>query len=261
MTNDEGQMTKETRSLEVLFTPAEFNTLSERDLSNTVCVVFDVLRATSSMVVALANGAKTVVPVSEISEAVALRERDPRAVLAGERHGVRIHAGLAGGTEFDLGNSPREFTREKVSGKTIVTTTTNGTRALQACAGAKTVFAACFLNLRATADKLAAAENAILVCSGTFDQAAYEDTLAAGAMCDLLWPRYGAGAVADSAIMARQLYLLEKSDLLAAVSSSRNGRRLLSMPDLRDDVAYCVQRDIFSLVAELGMNGSIKAIL
>jgi 2-phosphosulfolactate phosphatase len=149
--------------------------------------------------------------------------------------------------------------REKVSGKTIVTTTTNGTRALRACAGAKTVLAASFLNLRATADKLAAAENVILVCSGTFDQAAYEDTLAAGAMCDLLWPGYGAGAIADSALMARQLYLLGKNDLLAAVSNSRNGRRLLSVPDLRDDVAYCVQRDIFSLVAELGNDGTITS--
>jgi 2-phosphosulfolactate phosphatase len=244
-------------SIEVLFAPAEFAALRERDLNSTVCVVFDVLRATSSMVTALANGAEAIVPVSEIPEALKLRERDPQVLLAGERDGVRIQRDLTGGIGFDLGNSPREFTREKVSGKTIVTTTTNGTRALRACAGAKTVLAASFLNLRATANKLAAAENVILVCSGTFDQAAYEDTLAAGAMCDLLWPRYGAGAVADSALMARQLYLLEKNDLLAAVSNSRNGRRLLSMPDLREDVAYCVQRDIFSLVAELGNDGTV----
>jgi 2-phosphosulfolactate phosphatase len=254
-------MTKEARTLEVLFTPAEFAALHERNLSNTVCVVFDVLRATSSMVVALANGAEAIVPVSEISEAVALRGRDPRVVLAGERDGVRIHGGLAGGTEFDLGNSPREFTREQVGGKTIVTTTTNGTRALRACAGAKRAFAASFLNLRVTADKVAAAENVILVCSGTFEEAAYEDVLAAGAMCDLLWPTHGAGTVSDSARMARRFYRLEKDELLEAISSSRNGRRLLSIPELREDVAFCVQRDIFALVAELGKDGSIKAIV
>ena len=254
-------MTKEVQSLEVLFTPAEFAALRERDLSNTSCAVFDVLRATSSMVNALANGAEAIVPVSEIAEALAIRERKPGVLLAGERDGVRILSDLTGGVAFDLGNSPREFTREKVNGKTIATTTTNGTRALRACAGAKVVLAASFLNLRATAEQLATAENVILVCSGTYDQAAYEDVLAAGAMCELLWPTHGAGAVSDSARMARRFYLLEKDDLLAAVSSSRNGSRLLSIPDLRDDVAFCVQRDIFPLLAELGKDGSITAAL
>jgi len=247
-------------SIEVLLAPAEFTALRARDLSRTVCIVFDVLRATSSLVTALANGARAIVPVSEIPEALALRERDPQLLLAGERDSLRIERSLTGGIAFDLGNSPREFTREKVGGKTIVTTTTNGTRALRACEGAKTVFAASFLNLRVTADKLAVAENVILVCSGTFEEAAYEDVLAAGAMCDLLWPRYIAGAIADSALMARQLYLLEKNDLLSAVSSSRNGRRLLSIPDLHEDVAFCIQRDIFALAAELGKNGSITPI-
>jgi 2-phosphosulfolactate phosphatase len=253
-------MKKAARSLEVLFAPAEFSALRERDLSNSVCVVFDVLRATSSMVTALANGAEAIVPVSEITEALKIRERDPSVLLAGERQGVRIEGELTGGIAFDLGNSPREFTREMVNGKTIVTTTTNGTRALQASAGAKAVFAASFLNLRATVDKLAGAENLILVCSGTFEQAAYEDVLAAGAMCDLLWKECDAGAIADSAHMARRLYLMEKDNLVLAVSSSRNGRRLLSIPELRDDVKFCAQRDTFKLVAELGKSGSIRAV-
>src|SRR5712691_4483564 len=105
--------------LEVLFAPAEFAALAQRDLSGTVCVVFDVLRATSSIVMALANGATAIVPVAEISEALKIRERDPRVLLAGERDGLRIQGDQTGGVGFDLGNSPREFTREKVSGKTI----------------------------------------------------------------------------------------------------------------------------------------------
>ena len=90
-------------------------------------------------------------------------------MLGGERDGVRIRAAQTGGTDFDLGNSPREFTPEKVRGKTIVSTTTNGTRALRACAGAKTVLAGSFLNLGATAEfikKLQPAE-VLLVCAGT----------------------------------------------------------------------------------------------
>ena len=245
-------------SLEVLFTPAEFALLRQRDLSGAVCVVFDVLRATSSMATALANGASAIIPVAEIPEALRIRERDPDVLLAGERDGLRIQSDRTGSVAFDLGNSPREFTREMVSGKTIAITTTNGTRALRACAGAKTVLAASFLHLRATAECLAEATDLILVCSGTLDQAAYEDVLAAGAMCDLLWPTHSAGAVADSAQIARWLYLLEKSDLFAAMAKSRNGRRLLANPDLRDDVAYCLQRDIFTTVAELGKDGAVR---
>jgi len=119
-----------------LFTPAEFEALSKRDLSKSTCVVFDVLRATSSMVTALANGAEAIIPVSEISEALEIKRKDPQVLLAGERDGLRIEANLTGSISFDLGNSPREFTKEKVTGKKIVITTTNGTRALRACAHA-----------------------------------------------------------------------------------------------------------------------------
>ena len=117
-----------TCEVEVLFTPAEFRVLPDCDLSGTTCVVFDVLRATSTIVTALAAGAAGVLPVEEISEALAWRRR-PDVLLAGERGGQRISAALTGGVEFDLGNSPREFTPERVAGKLIVSTTTNVTRA------------------------------------------------------------------------------------------------------------------------------------
>ncbi len=95
-------------------------------------------------------------------------------MLGGERDGVRIRAAQTGGIDFDFGNSPREYTPEKVRGKTMVSTTTNGTRALRACAGAKTVLAASFLNLGATAEfirKLQPAE-VLLVCAGTRERTA-----------------------------------------------------------------------------------------
>src|SRR5262245_32683092 len=110
------------KTLEVLFTPTEFIALKQRDLSDTVCVVFDVLRATSSMITALANGAAAIIPVTDISEALAWRQRDPAVLLAGERDGLRIRAALTGSADFDLGNSPREFARDKVAGKTVVMT-------------------------------------------------------------------------------------------------------------------------------------------
>ena len=183
------------RTIEVLFAPAEYARLNERDVRQTVCVVFDVLRATSTMVTALGHGATAIVPVAEIAEALSLRQRQPEVLLAGERDGVRIAGHLTGGIGFDLGNSPREFTAARVGGRTIAMTTTNGTRALRACAPAKAVLLGSFLNLRATAEFIEQQDplHLLLVCSGTLDQAAYEDVLGAGALCDLLWPKYEGG--------------------------------------------------------------------
>ena len=247
------------RSLEVLFTPADFAALSARDLSHATCVVFDVLRFTSTIVTALANGAAAIIPVAEIPDALALKQRQPDVLLGGERNGVRICADLTGGLEFDLGNSPREYSAAKVAGKTIVATTTNGTRALRACAGAKATFVCSFLNLGATRQYLEAQppDHLLLVCSGTHDQAAYEDTLAAGALCDLLWPLYENTEIADSALIARQLYLQAKANLAGAAQQSRNARRLLALPELRDDVAFCLRKDVFNLVACLDSSGRV----
>ena len=86
------------------------------------------------------------------------------------------------------------------------------------------------------------------MCSGTEEESAYEDALCAGALCDLLWVKWSGGSVSDSALIARKLFCQERQDLLAAVSQSRNGRRLLSRPELREDVRFCVQRDVLSTV-------------
>src|SRR6185295_6101542 len=251
-----------TRSIEVLFSPAESAALAQRDLGRTACVVLDVLRATTSMMAALANGAEAIIPVLEISEALALRQQRPEVLLAGERDGLRIRATQTGGMDFDFGNSPREFLPEKVRGRTIVMTTTNGTRALRACAHAETVLIGSFLNLRAIANwiRREQPQHLILVCSGTREQAALEDTLAAGALCERLWPYYASGQVADSAEIARRIYPLLQADLLGAMKHSRNGQRLLNHPELRGDVYFCVQRETLNFVAGLQTDGSLRKL-
>jgi 2-phosphosulfolactate phosphatase len=259
--------------IEAILSPLELPALAQRDLRETVCVVFDVLRATSAFVTALHNGAKKIIPVSEISEALAIQKKQPDVLLAGERDGVRISAD---GIDFDLGNSPREFTREKIGGKTIVSTTTNGTRALRACAGAKIVLAASFLNLSATAKFLwqNISENVLIVCAGTRENKADEDIIAAGALCEILirWgettgePQNSGSRgrsphqkefleLSNSAQTAFQVFAQAKSDLAAAISNSENARRLLAIPELRDDVAFCLQRDVFPLVAKMETGG------
>ncbi len=248
-------------TLEVALTPSEFPALKARDLTNTTCVVFDILRATTTMTVALANGAASIIPVSEISEAVTVHQKDNTVLLAGERHGMRILKEQTGSVDFELGNSPREFLAEKVTGKTIVTTTTNGTRALQACANAKQTLIGSFLNLGAVAKWILQnkPENLLFVCAGTFEEAAYEDILAAGALADMIWAQYAAGKITDSTHLARQSFQLSKGDLMGAMAFARNGRHLLSVPDLRDDVAFCLQRDIYGFVAAM-KDGEIRKV-
>ena len=245
--------------LEVTFTPAEFAALRQRDLSQTVCVVFDVLRATSSIVTALANGACEIIPVCEIAEAVALRQARPDLLLAGERNGRRILRAQTGSVDFDLGNSPREFTRERVAGRSIAMTTTNGTRALQACRGARRLLVGSFLNLGAVTDWLArdGTERLLIVCSGTHEEAAYEDVLGAGALCDTVWAQFANGHLADSAQMARETYQRGAGDLLTAVTAAKNARRLLALPELRDDVTVCFRRDSANVLGELTAAGAV----
>ena len=259
--------------IEVILTPTELPALKQRDLRNAACVVFDVLRATSAFVAALHNGARAIVPVSEISEALARRQKQPDVLLGGERDGVRIRAAQTGGVDFDLGNSPREYTPDKVCGKTIVSTTTNGTRALRAGAGAKTVLAASFLNLAVTAEFLRQLSPAhvVFVCAGTHENTALEDVLAAGALCEMLEvgssrrdDRTAQRAIptqfSDSAEIAQRTYAQAKPDLTAVVRTSENARRLLAIPELRDDVPFCLQRDIFPLVAGLEADGAIRVL-
>lgn len=232
-------------SLTVLFTPADFETLSREDLSGTTCVVFDVLRATSSIVTALANGAEAVIPVADIPEATKIFQVNPAVLLAGERDGLRITRRAGSSVEFHLGNSPREFVPETVRGRTIVMTTTNGTRALRAARGADEVLVSSFLNLTETSRRIlrSTPRSLVIICSGTFEQTAYEDLLAAGALCEEIWGAYANGDMSDSVLIAKKAFGGARKNLLAALGEARNGKRLLSRPELAADVEFCSRID------------------
>ena len=245
--------------IEVILTPAEFPALAARDLSATTCVVFDVLRATSSMLTALNNGADEIIPVVEIAEALAVKERRTNVLLAGERHGLRITRELTGGVDFDFGNSPRDFTAEKVRGKSIAWTTTNGTRALRACAKAEMILLGALVNLRSVTEVLdqLRPKCLVLVCAGTFEDSAFEDQFAAGALIDRLQHLIAKDGLSDSAQLVWHAFrhVFADSALLAA---SLNARRLLAQPDLAPDVAICLQRDSIHLNAGLMNDGSVR---
>jgi phosphosulfolactate phosphohydrolase-like enzyme len=122
------------------------------------------------------------------------------------------------------------------------------------------VLAASFLNLGATAKFIQVKhfKNVLLVCAGTGENRANEDVLAAGLLCEILSGGKTAGTLSNSAEIARRAYAQVKSDLAAAVCNSENGRRLLAIPELRDDVAFCLQRDTHPLIARMEPDGAIQ---
>ena len=228
--------------LDAALTPADISRLPERDLRGTTCVVFDVLRATSSMITALANGASEIFPVKTIDEARALRGQMPDALLGGERHGERIEG-------FDLGNNPFDYI--PVAGKRIISTTTNGTIALRACERAGRVLVGALLNLAALREELTRSRPAevLLVCAGTFETFALEDAIAAG----LLAAEFPDAELTDAAVACLAVakrFFTPLDGLLAA----RNGRALAAR-GWRDQIEWCAQVSRFGVIG--AMDGAI----
>jgi 2-phosphosulfolactate phosphatase len=221
------------------------------DMKNAVVVVIDVLRATTSILEALQNGAYRIIPVSDSEQAMKLRAKyAPEPVLiSGERGGLKIDG-------FDLGNSPVEFTVEVVSGKNIMICSTNGTKAILYASASKTVYLACFRNLLAVVDKLRQTTSDIfIVCSGKLDEFCMEDMACAGAIVDMLSMSAQEYQLSDSAKTARILYLNYKNDLLRLMQESEHGQYLTSL-GMASDLNYCAEINISPLVPQL-VNGII----
>lgn len=220
--------------IETALTPADIAHLP--DLAGETCVVFDILRATSSLVTAAAHGAARIFPVATREEALALKEQLPGALLCGERHGDIIPG-------FDLGNSPSEYC--DCRGCDIISTTTNGTVALKACESASVILASSFLNLDATADFLRRSPPATLriLCAGTFANFAFEDGLAAGALID----RLGARDLSDSSLAVRDLFIHHRADWQTIVRTIGNGKALMRA-GRADDITWAMRCDIYPIV-------------
>jgi 2-phosphosulfolactate phosphatase len=216
------------------------------ELQGRVAVVIDVLRATSTITEALANGARAVFPVPNIDEAVRLAQNIGReqVLLCGERRGLRIEG-------FDLGNSPAEFAAERVAGKSLVMTTTNGTPALLASASARRILIASFLNLGAVVDALAAEEDAALtiVCAGREKRFSLDDAVCAGALVTGLRERLGRGAVElNDAAYTAALAARARLDALEPLLGRTAAGRQLVEAGLGEDLAFCAQLDRHAIV-------------
>jgi 2-phosphosulfolactate phosphatase len=213
----------------------------------TVAVVVDVLRATSVMATAVEHGAKQVITCLEIDDAVRLAKALPAdTLLCGERHCKPI----AG---FHLGNSPCDYSKETVSGKTLVMTTTNGTRALNAAAPADKVFVGAFVNLSSLAEQIVGQSDITIVCAGTDGYETEEDILFAGALALRLRdsvPTAECDEPAEEAIALWREHIASGESLAERLCQSRGGRNLVDAGYL-DDVRYCARIDAVSAVPSM----------
>lgn len=220
------------KNVYTILTPELFSLYADAVVQKQV-VVIDVLRATTSMVVMLENGAKRVIPVANLDEARVWGEKG--CLMAGERNGFKVDG-------FDFGNSPQEFTIDKVGGKSVVMTTTNGTHALSLCQMAKSVYVGAFLNCAVTCDALMNDEGDIyLLCSGWKGFFNLEDTLLAGAMAASL-SQVGAKVADDATRAAIHLWNQAKTDVAGFLSDANHVQRFQSM-HAESDLDVCLKID------------------
>lgn len=214
-----------------------------RSASGRAVAVIDVIRATTTITMALHHGCAGVIPVRTLSEARVVAKRLGGGVLlAGEREADRA----AG---FELGNSPAEYGRERVKGKTVVLTTTNGTRAFQAAPGTQVIIACSFLNAAAAARWLTdTGLDILIVCAGRHGRFCLEDAVGSGILIDrLLSISDRACEFSDSARAAHQLFATYQNDLLGMLRGCEWGRKIIQK-GFGADLEICAQVDLTDIV-------------
>ncbi len=219
-----------------LYTVLSPKLLDLYQLENSIVVIIDVFRATSTIASALHNGAEKVIPVAGVEECITLG-KELNAVTAGERDG-KIIEGLS------YGNSPSEYNSDFIKDKTLVLTTTNGTKMLHMSLerGADEIITGSFPNLSSVCNYLMAAnKNVILACSAWKDRFNLEDTLFAGAVINIVHDFFTIHC--DSSLMAQNLYKLHQVDLESFVRKTTHWHRL-SKYGLEEDMLYCIRADV-----------------
>jgi 2-phosphosulfolactate phosphatase len=216
------------KTIDVCFSPALYNLY---DSSNSIVVVIDVLRATSSICVAFHNGVRSIVAVETVEESKAYRSKG--FLVGAERRGEMVEG-------FDLGNSPFSYMDPIIRDRDVALTTTNGTQAIRIAKNAHQIVIGSFLNFDALCNWLQNQDrNVILLCSGWKNAFNFEDTLFAGAVVQRLLPFYSLTDHRDSALAAMNLYDLAKKDLYGFLDKSSHRKRLEKL-HIDDDIHFCL---------------------
>ena len=225
------------KNIDVCITPEQIHHF---DLQGKIVVITDILRATSCMVTAMANGVKSIIPVATLEEC---QEYQLKGYLAAaERGGEQVEG-------FDLGNSPFEYMNPALQGKSVAVTTTNGTQAISKSLKADAVLIGAFLNLSAVAKHLVFSDRDVVIhCSGWKGLFSMEDTLFAGALLDRLSKTHSFES--DAALMALTLYQKAKADLSGFIHGANHAQRLAKF-NIQKDIDFCCKTDQYNVLPQL----------
>lgn len=225
--------------VEVCLSPA---LLHLYDTTNSIVVIIDIFRATSTITASLDNGAESVIPVASVNECIDIGLNTKNSITAGERDG-KIAEGLS------YGNSPLEYPSEFIAGKNLVLTTTNGTKLLHMIKDADSILIGSFLNLSTISEYIINRnKNVLLACAAWKDKFNLEDTLFAGAVVNNIKAHFKVEC--DSARAASHLYKQAQGNLLGYLEDSSHYKRL-SGYGLLKDLAYCTTLDLHPVVIKL----------
>ncbi|HEX2251437.1 MAG TPA: 2-phosphosulfolactate phosphatase [Gemmatimonadales bacterium] len=230
--------------IDVIFSPGNLNV---GEVQGRAVFVIDILRATTAMCAALSHGAKAIIPVASTEEALRLAQTigSTDVLLAGEKECVRIPG-------FQLGNSPLEMTERVVRGKTIIVTTSNGTKALLACQGASAVYPTAAVNLSAAAEKareaLQSDQHILIVCAGRDGAFSLDDAYCAGRLTTaVLGDRKPRRGLNDAAIACLDLVRRYGSSWKRPLAYSRAGRELIRL-GFADDLRDAARQDAYPVL-------------
>ena len=230
------KMEKTMNRLEVCFSPAIYDKHADDD---NLVVIVDILRATSSICAAIHSGVKSIVPVATVEEARRMKQQG--YMVASERDGYVLDFA-------DFGNSPFNFTPEKVKGKDIVYSTTNGTRCIHMASHSKAVIIGSFLNISSLTGWLIQQNAPVLIfCASWKDRFSLEDTVFAGALAERLLDSGRFESNCDVVTASLDLWSIAKNDLLGYIQKSAQKRRLASK-GLDDCIEYCLTADQTAVV-------------
>lgn len=226
--------------IDIILTAAD---IQPEKIKDKIVVIIDVLRATSVMITALANGAKAVYPYKDIESVLENSKKSKSFVLGGERKGLKIEG-------FDFGNSPLEYTKEAVSGKDMFMTTSNGTRAIENSAnGSKKLFIAAFLNVESVAKKILEENNdTVIICSGTDNNFSLDDALCAGEIIRRVKEKNRDIQLTDISLAMKRL-----AETSLGIEETLEGSKhfeYLKTIGFYGDMNHCFTMDMFDIVPE-----------
>jgi 2-phosphosulfolactate phosphatase len=226
--------------IDVFFSNQAFQ---EEELRGKTAIIIDVLRASSSITTAINNGARKIIPVADMSDAmkIATTMDQKDYLLCGEKNGTKIEG-------YHLGNSPAEYAPDVVKDKTLIFNTTNGTKAIKKAALANQIYVGAFLNQQSILNAIRQHDDeVVLICSGWQGRLSIEDTLFAGSLLHALSGGSLPEAAKDGAKVAFGLFEKYGDDLVGAISKSDHAKRLAELVP-NDDISYCCKVNEFDVL-------------